>query len=197
MIPEPEECVDGVCQMREESEEVAQDEAGDNKAGADEHNITNEDNDHPGKITPSQKVRKKKVTGNTSSSLINIQSVHSQQALNALVSTNEAVVVEFMTSWCGACKGIAPYYEELASSHADLGVQSAQVLCDKNRETKKLAAAYGVTSYPVFVMFENGNDVGKWNGADRGKLEKAFERLSGSNSGRGGAKGRRKKKWRG
>jgi hypothetical protein len=41
MIPEPEECVDGVCQMREESEEVAQDEAGDNKAGADEHNITN------------------------------------------------------------------------------------------------------------------------------------------------------------
>jgi thioredoxin 1 len=195
MIPEPEECVDGVCQMREESEEVAQEEAGDK--AADEHTITNEDNDHPGKITPSQKVRKKKVAGNTSSSLMSIQNLHSQQALNALVSTSEAVVVEFMTSWCGACKGIAPYYEELASSHADLGVQSAQVLCDKNRETKKLAAAYGVTSYPVFVMFENGSDVGKWNGADRGKLEKAFERLSGSNSGRGGAKGRRKKKGRG
>lgn len=133
--------------------------------------------------------RKKKGGGNSSSSNNSIiKNVHTQHELDTLVHSQEAVIVEYMTSWCGACKGIAPYYEELAQN-ADV-VVSAQVLCDKNKETKKLATAQGVSSYPVFVLYQDGSSVGRWNGADRGKLEKAFERLNG---GGGGKKKNRKR----
>jgi len=66
------------------------------------------------------------------------------------------------------------------------------VVCDKNKETKKLATSFGVTSYPVFVIFEHGQESSRWNGADQGKLEKAFERAAGG-GGKGGGKGKQKK----
>jgi thiol-disulfide isomerase/thioredoxin len=124
-----------------------------------------------------------------------IQTIHSQQELSALLESKDTVIVEFVTTWCGACAGIAPLYEELAQSAAedqDGPLQAAQVVCDKNKETKKLATSFSVGSYPVFVVFENGTESSRWNGADRGKLEKAFERGAGGGGGRGG-KGNKKK----
>lgn len=151
--------LDGVCLEPAVLEETTEDEPG-----------TTEKQAAPQPKAP----RRNKKKSNTSSTII--KNVHSQPELNTLINSNEAVVVEFMTSWCGACKGIAPLYEELAETN---DVACAQVLCDKNKETKKLATAHGVSSYPVFVLYQDGASVGRWNGADRGKLEKAFERLSG------------------
>jgi thiol-disulfide isomerase/thioredoxin len=144
-----------------------------------------------GKGDDKKKKQKKNAGGSASSSFI--QTIHSQQELSTLLESKDAVIVEFMTTWCGACAGIAPLYEELAQSAAeeqDDPLQAAQVICDKNKETKKLATTFSVGSYPVFVVFENGTESSRWNGADRGKLEKAFER--GSGGGRGG-KGKKKK----
>jgi len=110
--------------------------------------------------------------------------------METLVHSGEAVIVEFITTWCGACKSIEPLLHDLSTLHAD-DVQCAVVVCDKNKETKKLAAAFGVKSYPVFYVFdENGSEVQKWNGADRGKLEGAFIRLAGDGGG-GKNRGRR------
>jgi thiol-disulfide isomerase/thioredoxin len=139
------------------------------------------------------KKNQKKNAGGSASAFI--QTVHSQQELSTLLESNDTVIVEFVTTWCGACAGIAPLYEELAQSAAedqDGPLQAAQVICDKNKETKKLATSFSVGSYPVFVVFENGTESSRWNGADRGKLEKAFERGSGGGGGRGG-KGKKKK----
>jgi thiol-disulfide isomerase/thioredoxin len=152
-----------------------------------ESTITKDDDDKGPPKKSNKKVNNKKKMASAGSSNSLIKKLHTQQDLQALISAHDAVVVEFMTSWCGACKGIEPLYEELASSHAE-SVQAAQVVCDKNRETKKLATAYGVSSYPVFVLFENGSTTGKWNGADRGKLETTFDRLGGGGKGRGGRK---------
>lgn len=108
-----------------------------------------------------------------------ILTLHGQQNLDDLISSNSAVVVEFMTSWCGACKGIEEYYEELSLSQDEFGVKAARVVCDKNKNTKKLAATYNISSYPVFFSFKEGSVASRWEGADRGKLEGAFERLAG------------------
>jgi thioredoxin 1 len=116
-----------------------------------------------------------------------LKPLYTQQELDKLISQSDAVIVEFKTSWCGACKAIEPLLEELAEVHAE-SVQVAIVMCDKNKETKKLATAHNVSSYPVFVLFQNGAVDGRWNGADNGKLEKAFARLSGDGGGRGGGK---------
>ncbi|CAB9497366.1 Thioredoxin [Seminavis robusta] len=127
-----------------------------------------------------------------------IKKVYTQQDLDGLLgeassSFKDVMVVEFVTTWCGACKGIAPLWEELASLHS-ADVQCAQVVCDKNKETKKLAQAQGIKSYPVFKVYDtqSGNMTQTWNGADRGKLEKVFDNMSGGKG--GGKKGGGKKK---
>lgn len=135
-------------------------------------------------------VRKNKPTKTSSSNAL-MKALHSQQELDAYTAQNEAVIVEFSTSWCGACKSIQPMYEELAGANSET-VKAAQVMCDKNKETKKLAAAHGVSSYPVFVLFAQGKSDGRWEGADRGKLEKAFERLAGGGKGTGKKKAGRR-----
>jgi len=146
------------------------------------------------KASPSTSIKPNSSNNNktkSGSSCQLIQKLHSQQDLLTLLNSKEDVIVEFMTTWCSACAGIEPLFEELAQSAAEQnGPQAAQVVCDKNKETKKLAESFSVGSYPVFVVFENGNESSRWRGADRGKLEKAFDR--GDSGGRGG-KGKKKK----
>ena len=89
----------------------------------------------------------------------------------------DSAIVEFVASWCGACADIQPLIDELAESHSH-DVAVARIVCDRNRETKKLASENGIGNYPVFFVYDNGVNVSRWNGADRGKLEKAFERFS-------------------
>jgi thiol-disulfide isomerase/thioredoxin len=117
--------------------------------------------------------------------LSDIQQIHSQYELNALMD-RELVILEFVTTWCAACKSIFPLYEQLAQTHSQ-EIVAAQVICDKNKETKKLANAFGVKSYPIFLVYRNGKEAQRWDGADIGKLQKSFE-------GRGAKGGKRKKK---
>lgn len=124
------------------------------------------------------KKRSNKKKNSKSSASAHIKQLHTQQELDSLIQQEETVIVEFVTTWCGACKSIQPLYDELAAAHTD-AVLSAQVVCDKNKETKKLATAMGVRSYPVFFVYDTqGNESIRWNGADVGKLEKAFEKNS-------------------
>lgn len=186
-MTEPQECVGDMCLLKAEEAEMSSANA-DVDVDADgvlHASVAKED-----KPKAPTKSKHKKSGKNVNSKWI--QQLHTEQEMNSLISNNEAVVIEFVTSWCGACKGIEPMFEELAENHNE-SIQSAKVMCDKNRETKKLATTYGVSSYPVFIVFENGRQTSKWNGADRGKLEKTFERHS-NGGGRGRAKGGRKKR---
>lgn len=181
-MAEPIECVNGVCLAPKREEE----EKSEDNPPEDESNNDSTKEDQPQK---KKHASKKKHSGSANPS---IHKIHTQQEMDSLLSSNEAVIVEFMTSWCGACKGIEPLWEELATEHIH-AVACAQVVCDKNKETKKLATAFGVKSYPVFAVFENGNNSQKWNGADRGKLEETFEKLGGGGGGKKGGKGGKKK----
>ena len=131
--------------------------------------------------------KKKKDTTKSSS---NITTLHSQQDIDAFLSKNDAVVIEFMTDWCGACKSIEKYYDELAEEFGSTdGVRCARLNCEKNKQTKKVAASYNIKSYPVFAAFRDENLASRFDGADKGKLEAMFERLGG---GGGKKKGRGK-----
>lgn len=151
---------------------------------AEEDAVANTEENQP--VVDTQEAQRSKKPKAPASSKF-LKALHTQQELDKLISQNDAVIVEFKTSWCGACKAIEPLLEELAQVHAE-SVQVAVVVCDKNKETKKLATAHNVSSYPVFVLFQSGAVDGRWDGADNGKLEKAFERLSSDGGGRGGGK---------
>jgi thioredoxin 1 len=62
------------------------------------------------------------------------------------------VVVDFWAEWCGPCKMIAPFLEELAADKSE-AVVVAKVNIDDNPLTP---TKYGVRGIPTLMLFRNG-----------------------------------------
>jgi thioredoxin 1 len=62
------------------------------------------------------------------------------------------VVVDFWAEWCGPCKTIAPFLEELAADKSELLVV-AKVNIDDNPLTP---TKFGVRGIPTLMLFRNG-----------------------------------------
>ena len=170
-------CEGGSCKARADQAEIAPPPIRKDTAISGGLSPVDQSNDDQQEILPKSNRRKKEK--DTKSSIINL---HGQHDLDMFISANNYAIVEFMTSWCGSCKAIKEYYEELSLSNQE-DVLCAKVVCDKNKQTKKLAAAYSVKSYPVFIAFKDRTVSNRFDGADRGKLESTFERVSGGGSG--------------
>ena len=62
------------------------------------------------------------------------------------------VLVEFWAEWCGPCKMIAPFLDDIA---AEMGgkVTVAKLNIDENPQTP---SKYGVHGIPTLMLFKNG-----------------------------------------
>jgi thiol-disulfide isomerase/thioredoxin len=72
-------------------------------------------------------------------------------SLDAVVSKNETVIVQFSASWCGNCRLMKPKFKRLSTENE----QIAFVLVDAEKfpNSRKLA---NVTNLPTFASFKNG-----------------------------------------
>lgn len=68
-------------------------------------------------------------------------------------------IVDFYADWCGPCRMIAPFLEEIAS---ELQVNIVKVNID---ECPDIASKYNVMSIPTLVLFKNGEKVSSNVGA--------------------------------
>ena len=70
------------------------------------------------------------------------------------------VLVDFWAPWCGPCRVIAPSLEELAEEKDDLRIVKLNV--DDNQQT---AAQYQVLAIPTMILFRNGQEAKRIQGA--------------------------------
>lgn len=74
-----------------------------------------------------------------------------------LLNGDMPVVVDFWAEWCGPCRMIAPFVEELAAEYEGK-VVIGKVNVD---EVEDLPAEYGIRSIPTLLFFKNGEIVDK------------------------------------
>jgi thioredoxin 1 len=69
-----------------------------------------------------------------------------------VLKSDQMVVVDFWAEWCGPCKMIAPFLEDLAREKEGK-IRVAKVNIDDNPLTP---TKYGVRGIPTLMLFRNG-----------------------------------------
>ncbi len=89
---------------------------------------------------------------------------------DAAIRENSVVLVDFWAPWCGPCRMIGPFIEQIAEAYADKAL-----VCKVNvDECQDVAAKFGVSSIPTVLLFRDGELVDRAVGA---RPKKAFEQM--------------------
>jgi thioredoxin 1 len=77
-----------------------------------------------------------------------------------VIESETPVLVDFWAPWCGPCRVVAPILEEINGEREDLRVVKLNV--DDNQQT---AAQYQVLAIPTMILFRNGQEAKRIQGA--------------------------------
>ena len=92
---------------------------------------------------------------------VDFKQITLKEALEQAKAQGKMVFVDCYTTWCGPCKQIAPYIEELAEEYKDK-VNIGKCDVDENAD---LPAQFGVRNIPTVLFIKNGEVVDKQVGA--------------------------------
>jgi thioredoxin 1 len=88
-----------------------------------------------------------------------------------VIESETPVLVDFWAPWCGPCRLVAPILEEINGQREDLRVVKLNV--DDNQQT---AATYGIMAIPTMLLFRNGEEAHRIQGAmPKKRLEAELE----------------------
>lgn len=80
--------------------------------------------------------------------------VVTKENFEEIKNSEKTVLLDFYADWCGPCRMVGPFVEEIANEHPEFFVGKINV--DDNPE---LAMDFGVTSIPLLVVMKEGKVV--------------------------------------
>lgn len=78
-----------------------------------------------------------------------------------VLKSNQKVLVDVYTDWCGYCKILAPTIDEIASENPNIKVVKVNVTKDQTNFREKK----GINGYPTLLLFQNGKEIRRTAGA--------------------------------
>ena len=91
-----------------------------------------------------------------------------------LIASGKPVVIDFWAEWCGPCRQIGPFVDELAAQY------EGQVTIGKYNvdEGDEISGDYGIRNIPTLLFFKDGQLVDKHVGsANKAQLEDKVKAL--------------------
>jgi thioredoxin 1 len=88
-----------------------------------------------------------------------------------VLESEHPVLVDFWAPWCGPCRVVAPVLEEIAGERDNLKIVKLNI--DENQQT---AATFQILAIPTMVLFRNGQEAKRIQGAmPKKRLEAELE----------------------
>ena len=89
-----------------------------------------------------------------------------------VLENEHPVLVDFWAPWCGPCRVVAPVLEEIAEERSE-NLRIVKLNIDENQQT---AMNYQILAIPTMVLFRNGQEAKRIQGAmPKKRLEAELE----------------------